>query len=82
MTLAPGRPDARSLVSMGKTAAADGLAVLTLARPPLGALGPLPVPAPARALATARYHLVITRYHAVITGDARVLFKTLDSCKI
>ena len=32
MTLAPGRPGARSLVSTGKTTAADGLAVLTPAR--------------------------------------------------
>jgi ferredoxin-NADP reductase len=33
MAQAPGRPDARSLVIAGKTAAADGVAVLTLARP-------------------------------------------------
>jgi hypothetical protein len=32
MTLAPGGPDARSLVMTGKAAAPDGVAVLTLAR--------------------------------------------------
>jgi hypothetical protein len=38
MALAPGRPDARSLVITGKTAAADGVAVLALARPTGGRL--------------------------------------------
>ena len=33
MAQAPGRTDARSLVITGKTAGADGVAVLTLARP-------------------------------------------------
>jgi hypothetical protein len=43
MTLAPGRPDARSLVITGKAAAADGVAVLMLVRPALRALASQPV---------------------------------------
>jgi len=42
MAPAPGRSDARSLVITGKTEAADGVAVLTLARPADGRLPTLP----------------------------------------
>ena len=42
MARVPGRSDARSLVITGKTEAADGVAVLTLARPADGRLPTLP----------------------------------------
>jgi hypothetical protein len=73
MAPSPGRSDARSLVITGKAAAADGLAVLTLARPAGGRL-PRAAASPARrAVARMRYRIVITRYHAVIT-DAHACY--------
>jgi hypothetical protein len=73
MALAPGRSDARSLVTAGKAAAADGVAVLTLARP-TGGRSPCASASPAgRTVARLRFRLVITRYHVAIT-DAHACY--------
>jgi hypothetical protein len=61
MALAPVGPGVRSLVIRGKAAAADGVAVLTLAA--RAADG-----APSAAVSPASRTGVRMRYHAVITG--------------
>jgi hypothetical protein len=74
MGLAPGRSDARSLVITGMAAAADGVAVLTLARPRQRPAPRAPPPRPAsRTVARLRCRIVITCYHVVIT-DAHACY--------
>jgi hypothetical protein len=73
MAPAPGRSDARSLVITGKTAAADGVAVLTLARPPADGSPRAPASPARRTVARLRYRIVIKRYHTVIT-DAHACY--------
>jgi hypothetical protein len=82
MAPAPGRSDARSLVITGKTAAADGVAVLTLARPAGGRLPARPrlARAPDRGQAALSHsHQALPHGH---NGRSCVLLKALDFCKI
>jgi hypothetical protein len=61
MALAPVGPGVRSLVIRGKAAAADGVAVLTLARPAADGTPSAAASPASRTVVRMRYPMVITR---------------------